>query len=126
MEEIHVKSARHKVNLNYTTYDLNAWFLLIYSISVPFSIFLDFGTMHFSPKYEISNFVYVKLTLVGFVINYLKSIFSFLVFSLNLRPQVLWDLALDVGFWVFSTWKLFRFDFIEVYSIYSLAFIGNA
>lgn len=34
--------------------------------------------------------------------------------SLNLRIQVLWVLALDVGFWVFSTWKLCRYGLLPM------------
>lgn len=45
----------------------------------------------------------------------LSAIFLFvmvlvLIYSLSPRHQVLWVLALDVGSWVFSTWKLFRHE----------------
>jgi len=29
-----------------------------------------------------------------------------------------WDLALDVGFWVFFIWKLSRFAFVEVSTLW--------
>jgi len=56
--------------------------------------------------------------MVGLVISYSRISFSFLIYSLNLRPQVPWGLALDVGFWVFFIWKLSRFAFVEAYTLW--------
>lgn len=51
-----------------------------------------------------------------------REIFSllFFFFSLSQRRQVPWGLALDVGFWVFFIWKLFRYGFISsIHDLYN-------
>lgn len=47
-----------------------------------------------------------------------------LCFSLSLRPQMPWDLALDVGFLDFFIWKLFRLEFITFSVVFIFVMFG--